>query len=144
VIVWIDGYCVRGRLHVSEYPYKSIPGTICTQTEYGSNSFSVTQYNGLFTHFNQNKRKNYLLDTSGRNRFVRKQNTDPIIFLSPSVMVCLHISTKTKEEITCWTANRTPNRIGIRMENRACRRPLRDKVLSRPHLPTYLPTLVHL
>jgi hypothetical protein len=54
-----------------------------------------------------------------RAQFVCKQNRDPILFLSPIIMVCLHISAKIKEKITGWTplaANRTPNRMGIRME----------------------------
>jgi hypothetical protein len=45
-------------------------------------------------------------------------------------MVCLHILTKKTQRLTCWTplaANRTLNRIGIRMENRTCRRPLIPK-----------------
>jgi hypothetical protein len=32
-------------------------------------SFSVTHYNGLFTYFSRNKRKNYLLDTSGSKSY---------------------------------------------------------------------------
>jgi hypothetical protein len=63
-----------------------------------------------------------------RARFVRKQNRDPILFLSPITMVCLHILTKKTQKITCWAllaANRTPNRTGIHMENRTCRRPLK-------------------
>jgi hypothetical protein len=53
-----------------------------------------------------------------------KQKWDPIFFLSRITMVCKHISANTKEKITCWTplaANRTPNRLGICMENRTCR-----------------------
>jgi hypothetical protein len=37
------------------------------------------------------------------------------------------------QKITCWTplaANRTPNRMGIRMENRTCRQPLRYFLLK--------------
>jgi hypothetical protein len=34
---------------------RTIPFTICTQTEYGSNSSSNTHYNGLSTHFNKSK-----------------------------------------------------------------------------------------
>jgi hypothetical protein len=63
-----------------------------------------------------------------RARFVRKQNRDPILFLSPITMVCLHILTKKTQKITCWAllaVNRTPNRTGIHMENRTCRRPLK-------------------
>jgi hypothetical protein len=48
-----------------------------------------------------------------RARFVRKQNRDPILFLSPTTIVCLHISTTTNQKLNCWTplaANRTPNR----------------------------------
>jgi hypothetical protein len=62
-----------------------------------------------------------------RARFLRKQNRDPIIFLSPIKMVRFHIFSQKNQKITCWTplaANRTPNRMGIRMENRTCRQPL--------------------
>jgi hypothetical protein len=62
-----------------------------------------------------------------RAQFVPKQNRDPLLFLSPITMVCLYISSKKIQKLTCWTplaANRTPNRAGIRMENCTCRRPL--------------------
>jgi hypothetical protein len=53
-------FSLRGRRHVSESQLRTnrhtIPCTICTQTEKGSYSFSVTHYNGLFTHFSQNKK----------------------------------------------------------------------------------------
>jgi hypothetical protein len=42
-------------------------------------------------------------------------------------MVRFHISAKKNQKFTCWTplaANRTPNRMDIRMENRTCRQPL--------------------
>jgi hypothetical protein len=45
-------------------------------------------------------------------------------------MVRFHISAKKNQKLTGWTplaANRTPNRMGIRMENRTCRQPLRKK-----------------
>jgi hypothetical protein len=48
-----------------------------------------------------------------RARFVRKQNRDPILCLSPITIVCLDISAKKYQNLTCWTplaANRTPNR----------------------------------
>jgi hypothetical protein len=67
-----------------------------------------------------------------RARFVRKQNREPIIFLLPIAMVCLHISAKNNQKSTCLTslaANRTPNRMRIRLENRMCRRPLKKKKL---------------
>jgi hypothetical protein len=49
-----------------------------------------------------------------RARFVRKQNRDPILFLSPIAIVCLHILAKKNQKLTCWTplaANHKPNRI---------------------------------
>jgi hypothetical protein len=52
---------------------------------------------------------------------------DPILYLTLITMVFLHISAKKNQKLTCWTplaANRTPNRMGIRMGNRTCRQPL--------------------
>jgi hypothetical protein len=48
-------------------------------------------------------------------------------------MVCFHISAKNNQNLTCFTplaANRTPNRMGIRMGNRTCRRPLNDNATN--------------
>jgi hypothetical protein len=62
-----------------------------------------------------------------RAQFVRKQKKEPIIFLLAIAMVCLHISANKNKKLTCLTplaANRTPNRMGISMGNRTCRRPL--------------------
>jgi hypothetical protein len=47
--------------------------------------------------------------------------------MSPITMVCFHIFSQKNIFFTFWTplaANRTPNRKGIRMENRTCRQPL--------------------
>jgi hypothetical protein len=63
-----------------------------------------------------------------------KQNRDPIIFLSPITMVLFHISETKNQKLICLTplaANRTPNRMGIRMENRTCRQPLRGRLHMR-------------
>jgi hypothetical protein len=60
-------------------------------------------------------------------RFVRKQNRDPNFFLSLITIVCLQNSAKKNHKLTCLTplaANRTPNRMGIRMGNRTCGQPL--------------------
>jgi hypothetical protein len=68
-----------------------------------------------------------------RPRFLCEQNKDPILFLSPITMVRFHISAKNNQKLTCWTplaANRTPNRMGIRMENRTCRQPLTTVLTS--------------
>jgi hypothetical protein len=45
-------------------------------------------------------------------------------------MVRFHISAQNNQKLTCWTplaANRTPNRMGIRMENLSCRQPLTQR-----------------
>jgi hypothetical protein len=58
-----------------------------------------------------------------RARFGRKQNRNPILFLSPITMIYLHISAKKVQKLTCWTplaADRIPNRT----QNRTCRQPL--------------------
>jgi hypothetical protein len=58
-------------------------------------------------------------------------------------MVCLNISAKNIQKLTCLTplaANRTPNRIGIRVENRTCRRPL-TLPLETQGVPTSLKTV---
>jgi hypothetical protein len=68
-----------------------------------------------------------------RAQFIRKQNRDPIIFLSPITMVRFHISAQKIQKLTCLTplaANRTPNRMGIRMENRTCGQPLSSKFVA--------------
>jgi hypothetical protein len=42
-------------------------------------------------------------------------------------MVRFHISAQKNQKLTCWTplaTNRTPNCMGICMENRTCRQPL--------------------
>jgi hypothetical protein len=69
-----------------------------------------------------------------RARFLRKQNRESILFLLPIAMVCFHISAKNNQKVTCFTplaANRPPNRMGIRMENRTCRLPLRGRLHVR-------------
>jgi hypothetical protein len=47
----------------------TIPCTICTQTELGANSCSVTRCHGSFTHFNQKESKTNLLDTFKRRLY---------------------------------------------------------------------------
>jgi hypothetical protein len=62
-----------------------------------------------------------------RARFVFKPNRDPILYLTPITMACIHILTKTNIKLACWTrlaANRTRNRMPIRTQNCTCRRPL--------------------
>jgi hypothetical protein len=68
-------------------------------------------------------------------RFIHKQNRETILFLLPIAMVCLHISAKKNQKLTCLTplaANRTPNRMEIRMENSTCRQPLCHTFLTYP------------
>jgi hypothetical protein len=48
-------------------------------------------------------------------------------------MVYLHISAKNNQKLTCLTplaANRKPNRMVIRMENRTFRRPLKQDLVT--------------
>jgi hypothetical protein len=75
-------------------------------------------------------------------RFLQKQNREPIFFLLSIAMVCLHISAKTQSKLTCLTplaANRTPNRMRIRMGNRTCRQPLSRVLFTLIYSPACWP-----
>jgi hypothetical protein len=74
--------------------------------------------------------------------FECKPDKDPILYLTPITTVCIHISAKQNQKLTCWTplaANRTPNRMQIRKQNRTCRRSLRltqhCQFVQQPGLP---------
>jgi hypothetical protein len=61
-------------------------------------------------------------DSLGNRIGIKKKLCHPL-----QSIVCLHISAKKNQKLPCWTplaANRTPNRMGIRMGNRTCRQPL--------------------
>jgi hypothetical protein len=67
------------------------------------------------------------------SRFASKTDRNPILHLTPITMVCLHISEKTNQKFTCETplaANCSLNRTPIRMQNRTCRRPLKENTFS--------------
>jgi hypothetical protein len=56
-----------------------------------------------------------------------KPNMDHILYLTPITMVCLHVSSKINQKLTCGTplaANRIPNRRPIRTQNHRCGRGL--------------------
>jgi hypothetical protein len=58
-------------------------------------------------------------------QFAGRPDRDPILYMTPITMVCLHISGKTNEKFTCGiplAANRTPSRVLIRTRNRTSRR----------------------
>jgi hypothetical protein len=67
----LTSWHVRGRLHVSESAYESPYDSVhdLYANRIGIQFFSVTHYNGLFTHFKQKKSKINLLDTFGSKSY---------------------------------------------------------------------------